>query len=102
MDENYVKPKDQSSNKGRGAENRNPNLVYVHVAIAPPNGGKDRYFILTKAQLQKVCIKGYSAWMDKKGWRRPRKPDSYMCRYWIEEVEHYENNWRLITRKLQL
>jgi hypothetical protein len=35
---------------------KNPDLIYVYVAIAPPDSGKDRFFILTKAQLQIVCI----------------------------------------------
>ena len=44
---------------------KNPDLIYVYVAIAPPDSGRDRFFILTKAQLQIVCINMYSAWMDK-------------------------------------
>jgi hypothetical protein len=79
----------------------NPDLIYVHVAIAPPEGGKDRYFILTEKQLQKVCIKGYSGWMDARGWKRPKTADSYMCRYWLEELKRYEDNWKIITKKLQ-
>jgi hypothetical protein len=61
-------------------EIENPNLIYVHVAIAPPNEGNDQYFILTQQQLQKVAIKRYSAWMDTIGWKRPRNPESYDCR----------------------
>ena len=46
----------------------NPDLIYVHVAIAPPDESKkddgkkrkDRFFILTKSQLQAVCIKTVS------------------------------------------
>jgi len=86
----------------RGAEILdNPDLIYVHVAIAPPNGGKDRYFISTQAQLQQVAIKCYSAWMDTISWKRPRNPESYDCRYWIKDVEQYENNWKLIVDKLR-
>jgi len=55
---------------------KNPDLIYVYVAIAPPDGGRDRFFILTKAQLQIVCIKMYSAWMDKLDWKRPKNPAS--------------------------
>ena len=81
-------------------EIENPGLIYVCVAIAPPEGGKDRFFILTKAQLQEVCIKRYSEWMEKHEWKRPTTPDSFDCRYWISDVESYENNWQLIRDRL--
>ena len=80
---------------------QNPDLIYVFVAIAPPDeGSKDRFFILTKKQLQDVCIKMYSAWMDKLEWKRPRTPDSYDCRHRISDMQAYENNWRLISDRL--
>jgi hypothetical protein len=78
----------------------NPDLIYVCVAIAPPDGSKDRFFILTKAQLQVVCINMYSAMMDKREWKRPRTPDSYDCRYRIPDVQDYEDNWQLISDRL--
>ena len=83
---------------------RNPDLIYVCVAIAPPDDSKenkDRFFILTKAQLQSVCIKTYSAWMDKREWKRPRNPNSFDCRYWIAHVQEYEDNWKLILERLK-
>lgn len=83
---------------------QNPDLIYVCVAIAPPDDSqdnKDRFFILTKAQLQNVCIKTYSAWMDKREWKRPRNPNSYDCRYWISNVQEYEDNWQLILDRLK-
>jgi hypothetical protein len=85
----------------RGARKmENPDLIYVHVAIASPNEGKDQFFILTKSQLQKVAIKRYSVWMDTIGWKRPRNPESYDCRYSIRDLEQYRDNWKLITEKL--
>ncbi len=81
----------------------NRDLIYVCVAIAPPDdskNSKDRFFILTKAQLQIVCIKTYSAWMDKREWKRPRNPASYECRYRIINVQEYEDNWQLILDRL--
>ena len=78
----------------------NRNLIYVCVAIAPPDGSKDRFFILTKAQLQDICIRCYSAWMDKHEWKRPRKPESYDCRYKISDLKSYEDKWPLISERL--
>jgi hypothetical protein len=79
---------------------KNRDLIYVFVAIAPDDKSKDRFFILTKEQLQDVCIKRYSEWMDKRDWKRPRAPESYDCRFWIADVENYENNWKLISDRL--
>jgi hypothetical protein len=79
---------------------QNPHLIYVFVAIAPPGSGRDRFFILTKAQLQLVCINMYSAWMDKLEWKRPRNPASYDCRHRMSDMQQYENNWQLITDTL--
>ena len=80
---------------------KNPDLIYVFVAIAPDAHSKDRFFILTKSQLQNVCIKRYSEWMDKREWKRPRAPESYDCRFWISDVLNYENNWDLISSRLK-
>lgn len=90
-------------------EIENPDLVYVHVAIAAPEEGKksgdecpkDRFFILTKRQLQVIAIRRYSAWMDSKGWKRPKKHGSFDCRYEINDLKDYENKWGIITDKLK-
>jgi hypothetical protein len=78
----------------------NPDLIYVCVAIAPPDASKDRFFILTKLQLQAVCIKTYSTWMDTLDWKRPKKPECYDNRYYIAGLQSYEDNWRLISDRL--
>ncbi len=81
---------------------KNRDLVYVFVAIASPDekDPKDRFFILTKFQLQEICIKHYCAWMDGIGWKRPRSPESYDCRFKIRDMEKYENKWELISSRL--
>jgi hypothetical protein len=79
---------------------KNPDLIYVFVAIASEEKNKDRFFVLTKSQLQDVCIKGYSEWMDGRDWKRPRSPESYDCRFGISAVESYEDNWKLISDRL--
>ena len=93
-------PETKAQNNLGPIQIQNPDLIYVCVAIAPPDGSKDRFFILTKAQLQVVCINMYSAWMDKREWKRPRTPDSYDCRYRIPDVQEYEDNWQLISDRL--
>jgi hypothetical protein len=81
-----------------------PDLIYVLVALAPPDpqpGKRDRFFILTMAELQAILARGYRSWMRGQGWRRPRTQDSYDIHYGPESVAEYEDNWDLITRRLQ-
>lgn len=80
----------------------NPNLIYVCVSVAPADCsiGKDRFFVLTKFDLQTACIQHYEAWMIPHGWKRPKKPDCYECRYGIKEIVQHENSWQLIKDRL--
>jgi hypothetical protein len=80
-----------------------PDLIYVCVAIAPYGADKqrDRFFVLTMKDLQDVCIKCYSDWMTPKDWKRPRNPKSFDCRYWIKDIEAFENKWELIQNRLR-
>src|ERR1017187_2420339 len=85
----------------------NPDLIYVFVAVASSSveADKDRFFILTKAQLQKVIIKSYGGAMEKVGWKHPLSTESYLWRISITEIEKFENekfedNWGLITNRL--
>jgi hypothetical protein len=78
-----------------------PDLIYVCVAIAPAGSNRrDRFFVLTMEELQRVCIDGYSDWMAPKDWKRPRNPHSFDCRYYISELASYEDNWPLIRNRL--
>ena len=83
------------------AKIKNRDLIYVFVAIAGDEKRRDQFFILTKLQLQEVCIKSYSGWMNKHDWRRPRSPESYDCRFNISDIKQYENNWPLISDRLK-
>ncbi|PQV63442.1 hypothetical protein B1R32_1113 [Abditibacterium utsteinense] len=79
----------------------NPDLIYVCVSIAPAASAQpDRFFVLTKSELQTVCIQNYSEWMDKRDWIRPRNPESYDARYRIANLTDYENRWGIITERL--
>lgn len=77
-----------------------PDLVWVCVAIAKPSD-RDRFFILTEADVQRICITRYKEFMKKRGWKRPRKPASLDCRWWIVDLENkFEDNWKLIQDRL--
>ncbi len=75
-------------------------LIYVYVAIELGDG-KDRYFILTKSDVQQVYVNHYTTWMEKKGWQRPNKPESFDCRPKTHEFETFEDNWDLILNRLK-
>lgn len=79
-----------------------PDLVYVCVALTPlDSASRDRFFILTMAELQAVCKRSYKAWMDPHNWRRPKQVASFDLRYKIEDLEEFEDNWTLISGLLQ-
>lgn len=77
-----------------------PNLIWVCVAIAPP-GGRDRFFVLTEAELQQVCAAQHAAWLESKGWKRPRTPEAMDCRWNVSQIEQFEDNWELILGRLK-
>lgn len=80
----------------------NPGLTYVCVALAEPDeeGARDRYFILTKSDLQKICAVNYRSWIAKHDWQRPRNYRSLDNRYDIADLAPFENNWGLISKQL--
>lgn len=79
-----------------------PGLVYVLVALAPPDStNRDRFFVMTMADLQECCVRHYKTDMDKRGWRRPKNPASFHISYETEEIEEFEDNWTLIGRLMQ-
>jgi hypothetical protein len=80
-------------------EIEHPDLIYVCVAIAHP-GGIDRFFILTKREIQEACSALYIARREKQNWRRPKNPGSFSCRYFTSDLEAFENRWELITQRL--
>jgi hypothetical protein len=79
----------------------NPNLIYVCVVLAEPDvGQQDRFFILKKKDLQRICAKNYREWMDGINWLRPRNYKSLDNRYYIKNLLKYENNWDLVNKEL--
>jgi hypothetical protein len=75
-----------------------PDLIWIFVVIAPP-GGQDRFFICTGANVQKVCVRSYTEWMEPYGWKRPRNPASTHCAWGVSDIEQFEDNWDLILAR---
>lgn len=79
-----------------------PELIYICVALADlPSNGKDRFFILTKRELQDICTRNYREWISKFNWKRPRNFKSLDNRYYITDLLKYENNWGLIEENIK-
>lgn len=78
-----------------------PELIYICVALAElASGEKDRFFILTKRELQDICSKNYREWISRLNWKRPRNYKSLDNRYYINDLLQYENNWKIIEEKI--
>ena len=56
--------------------------------------------MFTATDLQAILVADYTAWMEGIAWRRPRNPESYDTRWTIKDVEPFENNWKLIKKRL--
>ena len=76
-----------------------PDLIWVCVAIAAP-GDRDRFFVLTEADLQGVCERLYRCMLERIAGKRPVNPESYDLRYSVEDLTEFEDNWSLITERL--
>lgn len=79
----------------------NPDLIYVCVVLAEAGtDSQDRFFILQKKDLQRVCAKNYRGWIGGHNWKRPRNYKSLDNRYDVEDLEPYEDRWDLIIQQL--
>lgn len=79
-----------------------PNLIYVCVKLAEADGSReDRFFILRKKDLQKICADNYRSWISKHDWKRPKNFRSLDNRYYVEDLKPFENNWELFANHLK-
>jgi hypothetical protein len=77
----------------------NPNLIYICISLSSAiDSSKDRFFILLKKDLQKICINNYRNWMEERNWKRPKNYESLDNRYHIKDLIPFENNWSLIDK----
>jgi hypothetical protein len=83
------------------AEIDNHNLIYVLVELRKNEGEEHRFFIFSKADLQKKCAEGYRAYMERHNWKRPRNYESLDCSPKATEFVAFEDNWELIEERMQ-
>jgi hypothetical protein len=73
-------------------------LVCVFVMLKEDR--RDRFFILDWRDLQKIVIATHSEYLQKHGGIRPKKPESLHLALKPASVERFEDNWKLIERRL--
>lgn len=77
-----------------------PNLVCVFVLVG--HAGSDRFFLFDWADLQRIVVDGYRAYLKSKSGVRPRKRDSYHAAVTPDHLLEYEDNWDLVVERIQV
>lgn len=79
-----------------------PNTIYVFVWLSRDRALRDRFFVLTRREFQRVVHRHYAANLRAHGGKRPKVPDTRHTAISVAEFEKFENNWKLITKQLRL
>ena len=72
-----------------------PGMVYVFVQVGS-KAGKDKFFIISAIELQKMIYKGYKAYLVKHMYKRPQNQKSTHWAINSNELSHFQNNWDLL------
>jgi hypothetical protein len=77
-------------------------MIYVMVALGARETGAtpDRFFVLTRRELQAAYVTSYTAFMERQQWLRPRSPKSFDCRVSIGDLSCYEDRWSLVLEQM--
>ena len=82
------------------AEISNPELVYVLVELGKEVFDRHRFFIFTKSDLQRKCCEDYRVYMKRHNWKRPKNYESLDCSPKVTNFVDYEDNWKLIEKRM--
>ncbi|WP_353268075.1 hypothetical protein [Gemmatimonas sp.] len=76
-------------------------MIYVMVALGArePEAIPDRFFVLTRRELQAAYVSSYTAFMERQSWLRPRSPKSFDCRVTVSDLSCYEDRWSLVVEQ---
>jgi hypothetical protein len=77
-----------------------PDLLLAFVWVDPKHRSRDRFFVLTRRELQRLIHDEYSRWLAKHGGRRPKNWKTTHCAVRVADVASFEDNWALITERL--
>jgi hypothetical protein len=76
-----------------------PGLRFVLVVLGN-DGARDRFFIMTWAELRDAIVGGYREYLAKHGGVRPRAPKSFHVSLSVSQVETFENRWQTLLNAL--
>lgn len=78
-------------------------MIYVMVALGSRELGvtPDRFFVLTRRELQAAYVSSYTAFMERQNWLRPRSPKSFDCRVTVSDLSCYEDRWSLVVEQMR-
>lgn len=85
----------------RAKEIKHSDLIYVYIWLSPEAGLRDRYFVLTKKDIQDMVIDNYEAYLKKFRGERPVNSKSVDCRVYLSKLKAYEDRWELIQDRLK-
>lgn len=86
---------------GEAKEHRYPDLIRVYVSLGKA-GQPDRFFVLTEQEFYLSAIESFKKWLARHGGVRPKSPTSLHSAVGLDILEQHEDNWNLITERLQL
>ena len=77
-----------------------PDLIYVYVWIHTEDRSADRFFILTKAEVQRIVSDDYAAYLKRQNGVRPRNAKSLHMAIRAAQLAAFEDRWNLISSRL--
>lgn len=81
-----------------------PELIYVYAwldASQPHDRCKDRFFVLTGADVQQAVHDAHAGYLASKNGVRPKKPESMHCSIYLRHLEPFEDRWDTIVDRLR-
>lgn len=78
-----------------------PSLLFVFVLLQQVKELKDRFFVCTALSVQEMIFDEYSGYLERKGGRRPKSPESRHSSLRVSALRKYEDNWNLVGRMLK-
>lgn len=76
-----------------------PNMLWIMVNLPKGQIESARYFICRAADIQKLVVERFLAFIERHQYRRPNGGNSKQAILSIRELHRFEDNWQLIAKK---
>jgi hypothetical protein len=86
---------------GKLLELPNPDIIWVMIRIQKNELSTARFFICSEAEIQKRIIKRFKAFMERHDYRRPGGGTSPQANLHLQDVEEFEDNWKLLKKSAE-